>query len=195
MKQLNHSVATHRQQKASARRRWTLLFIGLIGLGILLMMGLLVVTLSQAGTRTHFPPRMGTPLRNFSLMDIQGNKVQLSDYQGKVVLVNAWATWCPPCREEMPTLNTYFQAHQKDGFVVLAVNAGDPQTSAVSFAQSNNLAFSVLLDPDLRLLDELSIHDFPTSIIVGRDGMVKRILYGMVTPQLLETEVTPLLSQ
>jgi len=95
----------------------------------------------------------------------------------------------------MPDLNAYYQAHQTDGFVVLAVNAGDPLSSAASFAKSNGLAFPVLLDPDLHLLDGLGIHSFPTSIVVGRDGRVKTIHVGMFTPQALETEVTPLLSQ
>lgn len=141
------------------------------------------------------PPRVGAPLSSFSLTDIQGNKVKLSDYKGKVVLVNAWATWCPPCRAKMPDLNAYYQAHQTDGFMVLAVNAGDPLSSAAAFAQSNGLAFPVLLDPDLQLLDGFGIHSFPTSIVVGRDGRVKTIHVGMFTPQALETEVTPLLAQ
>jgi peroxiredoxin len=95
----------------------------------------------------------------------------------------------------MPDINAYYQAHQKDGFMVLAVNAGDPQSSAADFAQSNKLAFPVLLDSDLRMLDGLGIHDFPTSIVIGRDGQVRHIQVGMFSPQALEAVVTPLLSQ
>jgi cytochrome c biogenesis protein CcmG, thiol:disulfide interchange protein DsbE len=183
------------QQRGGVRRRWSWLPFGLIGLGALLLMGLLVVSFGQAGAQMVIPPRVGAPLGNFTLTDIQGQKVQLSDYQGKVVLVNSWATWCPPCRAEMPTINAYYQAHQPDGFIVLAVNAGDPPASAASFAQSHHLAFPVLLDTDLHLLDGLGIHDFPTSIVVGRDGRVKYIQVGMFTPEALDSAVTPLLSQ
>jgi peroxiredoxin len=162
---------------------------------VLLMIGLLVISFNQAGANTAVPPRVGALLGNFTLTDLQGQKVQLKDYQGKVVLVNAWATWCPPCRAEMPDINAYFQAHQTDGFMVLAVNAGDSLDKAASFAQSNSLAFPVLLDSNLSLLDSMGRHDFPTSIVIGRDGRVKYIQVGMFSPEALDAVVTPLLSQ
>ncbi len=188
------SSNSNRQYKKTVRRRPWLPY-GLMGLGALILIGLLIVSFNQAGAQTINRPHVGAPLSNFNLTDIRGQRVQLSDYQGKVVLVNAWATWCPPCRAEMPDINSYYQAHQKDGFMVLAVNAGDPQSSAATFAQSNHLAFPVLLDFDLRLLDGYGIHDFPTSIVVGRDGRVKYIQVGMFSPQALDAVVTPLLSQ
>ena len=132
---------------------------------------------------------------NFTLQDLNGKEVKLSDSRGRVVLLEFWATWCPPCRAEMPDINTYYQAHQKDGFMVLAVNAGDPQTAAAAFAQSNQLAFPVLLDSNLSLLDSMGIHDFPTSIVIGRDGRVQHVQVGMFSPEALNAVVTPLLSQ
>jgi cytochrome c biogenesis protein CcmG, thiol:disulfide interchange protein DsbE len=164
-----------------------------IGVGILLLIGLLVVILSQPETQALVPPRVGASLGNFSLPDLQGKNISLSDFTGKVVLVNAWATWCPPCRAEMPALNTYFQAHQQDGFVVLAVNAGEAQADAAAFARDGGLAFPVLLDTDYHLLDGLNIHDYPTSIVIGRDGQVKAIHIGMYSTAELEAEVNPLL--
>src|SRR5512133_1183341 len=125
MKSKQQGGIAKQQRRAAARRRQAWLPYGLIGLGALLMIGLLVISFNQAGANHAVPPRVGAPLGNFTLPDLQGQKVQLSDYQGKVVLVNAWATWCPPCRAEMPDINAYYQAHQMDGFMVLAVNAGD----------------------------------------------------------------------
>lgn len=139
------------------------------------------------------PARVGKPLGDFSLSDINGKTVHLSDYTGKTVLVNAWATWCPPCKAEMPDLNAYYQTHQADGFMLLAVNAGDPASDAAAFASQKGLAFPVLLDPNTRLLNSLGIYDFPTSILVGTDGVVKAIHVGMFTPQALEAEITPYL--
>ncbi len=188
-------IRTAARHRKSLRRFPSWLPFGLIGLGALLLIGFLLLSFHQAGAQVVVPPRVGAPLGNFTLMDIQGQQVQLQDYQGKVVLVNSWATWCPPCRAEMPDLTAYYQAHQKEGFVVLAINAGDPQSSAASFAQRYQLAFPVLLDPDLRVLDGFGIHDFPTSIVIGRDGRVKTIHVGLYTPQALESDVKPLLAQ
>ncbi len=195
MKRKHTGISNRQQQRIKNRRGAAWLPVGLIGLGALVLIGLFVFSIGQAGAQTVNTPRVGAPLSNFILTDLQGQKVQLSDYQGQVVLVNAWATWCPPCKAEMPDINAYYQAHQKDGFMVLAVNAGDPQTSAAAFAQSNHLAFPVLLDSDLHLLDGLGIHDFPTSIVIGRDGRVKYIQVGMFSPEALNAVVTPLLSQ
>ncbi len=191
----NHAGISKRQQRSKNRRDMSWLPYGLIGLGGLLLIGLFVFSINQVGAQSVNAPRVGALLSDFSLTDIQGQKVSLSDYKGQVVLVNAWATWCPPCKAEMPDINAYYQAHQKDGFMVLAVNAGDPQTSAADFAQSKGLAFPVLLDSNLHLLDGMGIHDFPTSIVVGRDGRVKHIQVGMFSPQALDAVVTPLLAQ
>ncbi len=195
MKSKHQSGVTKQQRRAVARQRQVWLPFGLIGLGVLLIVSLLVISFNQAGANNAVPPRVGAPLGNFTLTDLQGQKVQLSNYKGKVVLVNAWATWCPPCRAEMPDINAYYQAHQNDSFIVLAVNAGDPLDKAASFAQSNNLAFPVLLDSNLSLLDSMGIHDFPTSIVIGRDGRVKHIQVGMFRPEALDSVITPLLSQ
>ena len=111
------------------------------------------------------------------------------------MLVNAWATWCPPCKAEMPDLNAYYQAHQKDGFMILAVNAGDSASVTADFAAQKGLVFPVLLDPNLHLLDSLGIHSYPTSIVVGSDGIIKTIHVGMFTAEALESEVTPYLSR
>jgi cytochrome c biogenesis protein CcmG, thiol:disulfide interchange protein DsbE len=181
--------------RVGARRTLAWLPFMLIGLGTLLLVSLVVILFYQPGVQNIVPPRIGTPLNNFSLLDIQGHKVQLSDYLGKVVLINAWATWCPPCRAEMPDLNAYYQAHHNDGFVVLAVNAGEAQADAAAFAQNSDLTFPVLLDSDYHLLDGLNIHDYPTSIVVGRDGKVKAIHIGMYRPEELAVDVTPLLTQ
>lgn len=141
------------------------------------------------------PLQIGRPLADFSLSDINGHTVSLSDYAGQWVLINAWATWCPPCKAEMPDLNAYYQAHQGQGFVILAINAGDPADAAADFAQQKGLTFPVLLDPEMSLLTSLGVQSFPTSILVGADGVVKTIHLGMFSTQTLEEEITPYLSE
>ncbi len=183
------------RHRTAPRRRVGWLPYGLISLGALLLVILFVVFFNQAGNQNVVPPRVGVPLSDFALVDIHGQKVQLSDYSGQVVLVNSWATWCPPCKAEMPDLNAYYQAHQEQGFVILAINAGDSTEAAADFAQSRNLTFPILLDPDLQLLEGFGIHSFPTSILVGRDGTVKNIHIGMYSPEELAANINPLLTQ
>lgn len=69
------------------------------------------------------------------LQDFDGNPVSLTDYRGQVVLVNNWATWCPPCKEEMPTLQAYFNAHQQDGFTIMAVESGNSPQEVARFVE------------------------------------------------------------
>lgn len=139
------------------------------------------------------PVRVGMRMDDFVLQDISGKAVHLSDYKGHPVLINAWATWCPPCRAEMPALNTFYQQYRERGFVILAVNAGETRAQAADYANSMGLKFPILLDPDEHLMDVLSIHDFPTSILIGSNGAVKMIHVGMFTPETLSQQLLPLL--
>ncbi len=171
------------------------LALGMIAIGALLVIaaGLLLVA-NRSGTASAGPARIGARLGNFTLTDLAGKSVKLSDFAGRPVLINAWATWCPPCQAEMPDLNAYYLAHRDQGFVILAVNAGETAAQASAFTTRLGLAFPILLDPAENLMDALHIADFPTSILVGRDGVVKAIHVGRMTPAMLQKEITPFLN-
>jgi peroxiredoxin len=191
-KQSNQSrrerVSAFRRQERN-RSNW--LFI----VAIIILASIVYLTLSSRSTAQNVSPvRIGASLGDFTLNDLSGKAVHLSDYKGKPVLINAWATWCPPCRAEMPLLSQYYLAHRQQDFVLLAVNAGDPKSDAAAFASQNDLPFTVLLDPGVQLLEDLGVHSYPTSILVGRDGKVKTIHFGMFTQDTIDTEITPLLS-
>jgi peroxiredoxin len=186
---------TSRTERVANRQRQRKTRNIILGIGALLVVIATVLWLmGNPVIQTAGPAQIGKPLGDFSLMDINGNAVHLADYTGKLVLINAWATWCPPCKAEMPDLNAYYQAHQADGFVLLAFNAGDPASDAAAFASQKGLSFPVLLDPNTNLLNNLGIRSFPTSILIGPDGVVKAIHVGMFTPQSLEAEITPYLT-
>lgn len=191
----SQDIASHRDRAAAQRHREQIRNIILIAIALLILILIILLWVSTSSTQNVVAARIGSPLGDFKLSDVNGKPVQLSDYQGKLVLINAWATWCPPCKAEMPLLNRYYQSHAKDGFVLLAVNAGDTQNEAAAFAKQNDLAFPVLLDPKTQLLDQLGVHSFPTSILVGKDGKVKAIHIGMFTTESIEAEITPLLLQ
>lgn len=174
-------------------RRWRVwLILALVGVGALLV-GLRFAARRPLDPHQIVRPRVGAPLSDFELKDLQGKLVRLSDYRGKVVLVNAWAAWCAPCKAEMPLLDRYYQAHKSQGFEVLAVNAADPRPFMMDFLKSSTPSFPVLLDPDVLVVGRLWIEDLPTSILVDQDGLVKQVHVGMYTADTLEMEVTPLL--
>ncbi len=162
--------------------------------GLLLVSAIALLLVNQSPRTASIElAQKGQPLSDFSLMDLDGETVRLSDYQGQVILVNAWATWCPPCVAEMPDLQAYYQAHQDENFIILGINAGDTFRTAFEFASQKGITFPILLDQDVSLLTDLGIHSFPTSILVGADGVVKNIHVGMYSAEELDAEISPYL--
>ncbi len=184
---------SRREQMRAARRRDTqrsALWLVAGGAALLLLVGLAL--LNQPATVSG-RARAGAKMPEFTLTNLQGQAVHLSDYAGQVVLVNAWATWCPPCRAEMPALYAFYQAHQAEGFELLAVNAGEDQATVKSFIAQEGFTFPVLLDPGTGVLNGLGIDAFPTSVLIGRDGLVKNIHIGYYAPETVQADVAPLL--
>jgi len=182
---------SRREQIASQHRRARIRNILMVSGGTLILLAIFMVIFRSSPVQTVRPPQVGSKLGDFSLQSITGETVRLSDYEGRPVLINTWAIWCPPCKAEMPLLNQYYQAHAAEGFVILAINAGDTQAEADAFASQNDLRFPVLLDPGTQLLNQMAIHSFPTSILIGRDGVVKAIHIGLFTQESIEAEITP----
>jgi len=142
-------VAGRRARRRAERRRARIQTWLLVGGGLLVFGALIVWSLSPKGGGAR-PARIGSELDDFVLADMGGHPVRLSDYQGQVVLVNGWATWCPPCRAEMPTLQAFYDKHQDEGFTLLAINAGESQPTVSGFVSQMGFSFPVLLDPGER---------------------------------------------
>lgn len=126
-------------------------------------------------------PVVGAPAPDFTLQDLAGSSVTLSSFKGQVVLINFWATWCGPCRIEMPALQRRYESFQAQGFAVLAVNLDEPITDVGAFASSFGLTFPVLLDPGATVNDLYRVRGYPTSFFVGRDGVIARQQIGVMT--------------
>lgn len=124
---------------------------------------------------------VGAPAPDFTLEDLDGNPVRLADQQGQVVLINFWATWCGPCRLEMPALQARYDALKDEGFTVLAVNLDEPREDAALFAQDLGLTFPVLLDPGAKVNDLYRVRGYPTSYFVDRQGNVDALHVGIMT--------------
>lgn len=202
VKQYGASAKRAAQKKGQPRKISAPLIVGLVGLG-LVAAGIIWLVVSAAGSSAAAgsgaaavaAPVSGKALANFTLTDLAGQKVSLSDYAGRPVLINAWATWCPPCQAEMPDLHDLYLKHQDEGFAVLAVDAGEDSAIVRNFIQQQGFTFPVLLDPQMTLLDRLAIRNYPTSILVGRDGKVKLVQVGILSKDAIKNVVEPLISE
>lgn len=123
-------------------------------------------------------PEDGLIAPAFSLPDLSGKAVSLSDYKGKVILLNFWASWCPPCRAEMPSLQKLSNSLKDKKFVVLAVGLDQDQEQIRSFINSERYAFKVLLDPESRAARIYNVTLYPTSFILDKKGVIKHKVVG-----------------
>jgi len=131
------------------------------------------------------------PAPELTLSDLQGNPSSLTDYLGQVVLVNNWATWCPPCKAEMPALQAYYQTHTAQGFVILGIEAGEPADEVTAFVEQYGLTFPVWLDAKGLALEAFRNFSLPSSYVIDRDGVVRLAWSGAISREMLEKYVTP----
>jgi peroxiredoxin len=107
-----------------------------------------------------------------------GGKFRLSDHRGKVVMVNFWATWCPPCLEEMPAMDRLYRQHKDAGFTLVAVSVDADGAKIAPFLTAHKLTFPVGLDPRMDLANGYAVRALPSSFIVGRDGNLAALAIG-----------------
>jgi len=112
----------------------------------------------------------GASMPDFTLPDPGGNKLSLKDFRGKIVMLNFWASWCDPCREEMPSMERLYQEFRDKGFVVLAVNVRDKREDALAFMRKFNVTYPVVFDPSGRWLLRYGAWGLPNTYIIGPEG-------------------------
>ena len=115
---------------------------------------------------------------DFSLMNRNGEMVTLSEFRGQVVLINFWATWCAPCRKEMPYLEQIYQRYERLGVTLLGVNVEDGPEEAKAFLKETPVTFPVLFDTDKTVSSLYGVEAMPTTILVDRQGKIRFIHYG-----------------
>ena len=113
----------------------------------------------------------------FVLKDIDGKEYRLSQYRGKVVVVNFWATWCPPCREEMPSMERAYEKLKKSGILILAINIGEDEDAIFKFTADYPVSFPLLMDQDSRVINQWPVTALPTTYVVDPEG---RIVYRAI---------------
>lgn len=125
---------------------------------------------------------IGEPAPEITLEDLNGNTVSLKDYEGeKIVLLNFWASWCPPCRAEMPDLDKLYEENKDDDFIVLAVNLGESEDTVKKFIEQNGYGFPVLLDKTQEVGITYQTFSIPTSVMVDKEGKIRAYRPGLMT--------------
>jgi len=188
----------HRQKKSNhgAGLKF-ILGVGLVLIGlaaILMLTGGKNSVQSQADIRSVTPAEVNYPAPELSLQNVNGTAESLLDYRDKVVLVNNWATWCPPCKAEIPTLQAYYEAHTKDGFVIIGVEAGEPRSEVQQFVLDNNMTYPVWVDLTSAAMKAFRNESLPSSYVIDRKGTVLLAWVGEISREMLEEYVTPLLT-
>lgn len=171
----------------------------LLGLGALLIAASVYflgrTSLPQADLST-VPVRVNYPAPELALLDMQGISRSLADYRGQVVLVNLWATWCLPCKKEMPALQSFYNKYKEQSFVVIAINDGDPTADVVQFVKDYQLTFPVWLDPTYIATEQaFKTLTLPSSFVIDRTGTIQLQWVGGISLGALEQYVAPLIAE
>ena len=128
------------------------------------------------------PPAMAVSLQetapDFTLKSLDGGNLRLEEYRGQVVLINFWASWCGPCRQEMPLLDRLHERYEDTGFAVLGVNVEGEVGPARDIVDRTRVSFPVLIDEGQRVSQRYQLEAMPSTIVVDRDGMVRYIHRG-----------------
>ncbi len=152
---------------------------------------------SQEGNNTTGPkgselapaPEVGRLAPSFTLIDLEGNQVSLSDFRGETVFVNFWATWCPPCRAEMPDIEAVYQEYKDKGVVVIGVDILEPEDVVRQFVEQGGYSWIFVLDTSGEVAANYEIAAIPTSFFIDREGIIQAVNIGAMTERAIENKL------
>ncbi len=182
--------------------------VGLItvGLGILLI-GIAALFLmpannasSSTGARAGEPPSsVPVPVEydvpKLALANLSGKPESLEDYEGQVVLVNLWATWCPPCKAELPVLQAYYEDHVAEGFVILGVDSQEKPEAVEKYITTTDVTYPIWIDEKGEAGKAFNTFTLPASFVIDRKGTVRLAWTGAISKSMLEKHITPIIQE
>ena len=159
---------------------------------LLLMILILCANLAFAAKKTDLKKAP-----DFTVKSLSGKNIKLSEQRGRVVILNFWATWCTPCKKELPYFNSLYKKYKGVGLQILGVNIDKGRSEVVRMSRDLNLAFPVLLDPKGKISDLYLVRSMPTTYVIGKDGLVHHVHWGFGPdePARYEKEIRALLKQ
>jgi peroxiredoxin len=172
-------------------RRTTTLFVGLA-----LLAALTALPALDGWSMGSRVPTAGMLAEDFRLTDLAGKEQSLSQYRGKIVLLNFWATWCKPCTTEMPAMQTTYDKLRDKGFVVLAINELEDDARVREHIKQYGHTFPVLMDHDNKVANQFGVVGLPVSLFIDQDGRVQEYIKGgLLTEQRIEETVARIQKQ
>ena len=184
---------------AVSRARWNALLLSVLLCGSLFIAATRVRpaeravagnAVQAAATAAALPNH---PAPDFTLVTLDGTQVRLSELKGQVVLINIWATWCPPCRAEMPMIQAAYERYREQGFTVVAVDLREDPAAVDAFMKERALTFPALLDRDGRVSSAYRAYALPSSFFVDRNGVIRAVYRGPMPRSVIAGTVEQLL--
>jgi peroxiredoxin len=179
-------------------RRWTTLTLAVLALGVVWTFASRAPLAATTGGAPPPSPREGFSAPDFTLDSLDGGQTTLSDLRGHIVLVNLWASWCLPCRAEMPAIERVYRSYKDLGLIVLAVNATnqDSVAAARAFIEARGLTFPVLLDRTGSVSAAYNLRGLPSSFFIDRQGVIRSVVIGgPMNEALIQSKVESLLKE
>ena len=169
----------------------------LIPLAIALL-GLLVVQACAVSFQSTTSDKQGATIGvnvgelapDFTLVDLDDNQISLSDFRGETVFVNFWATWCPPCRAEMPEMESLYQENKDKGVVMIGVDIQEAKEEVLQYVYENGYSWTFVLDTSGEVSASYKVAAIPTSFFIDREGIIQAVNIGTMTKRAMEAKLT-----
>jgi cytochrome c biogenesis protein CcmG, thiol:disulfide interchange protein DsbE len=173
------------ETRTAGRSAWNLRSQWVLFSSLVLILAAAWIWFSRVDTVAARSGRLPAPYPGFAAPDFNlptsdGGALQLSNLQGKVVIINVWATWCPPCRAEMPAMQKVYADYSGQGLEIVAINAtySDNPANALEFANSLGLTFPIVFDLTCGTANQYRVYSLPTTFFVDRQGIVQEVVVG-----------------
>ncbi|MEE8469722.1 MAG: redoxin domain-containing protein [Dehalococcoidia bacterium] len=185
------NVSLQRNKTRFGRR--TLVLLALALLGLLVAQGCTSssqgVTDGPQGEPGTVGPREGQLAPDFTLVDLEGNTIRLSDYRGKTVFLNFWATRCPPCRAEMPEIESLYQEYKDRDVVVIGIDLLEPETTVRQYVEHGGFNWTFVIETTGEVANDYRVAAIPISFFVDREGIIKVVNIGAMTKRAMEAKL------